>query len=254
MFRDRIVGSGRMPASQFQANPLNWRTHPDAQRQAVHGSLTELGWIAPVLVNIRTGHLIDGHERVWQALQDGDQEVPYIEVDLSEEEEKLALAVFDPITGMAGADAELLNALLNDVQTSESALQDLLDSLAEEIVEEEEEPYTGKIESPHYLPSDIRPEVGELLDEAKTRHLIERIQAADGLTEEERQFLIAAARRHTVFHFNRIADYYAHASAEMQELMEESALVIIDFNRAIELGYVDLTRRIAEMVEEEYGD
>ena len=32
-------------------------------------------------------------------------------------------------------------------------------------------------------------------------------------------------------HFARIAEFYAHASPEVQALMEESALVIIDFKR-----------------------
>jgi len=56
----------------------------------------------------------------------------------------------------------------------------------------------------------------------------------------KRAFLIVAARRHTVLHYNKIADFYAHADAKLQALIEDSALVIIDFNKAIELGYVKL--------------
>ena len=38
----------------------------------------------------------------------------------------------------------------------------------------------------------------------------------------------------------------------MQELMEDSALVIIDFNKAIELGYVKLSEEIASQYLDEY--
>ena len=44
----------------------------------------------------------------------------------------------------------------------------------------------------------------------------------------------------------KIADYYANSSKEMQELMEKSALVIIDFESAIQLGYVKLNDTITE--------
>jgi hypothetical protein len=35
--------------------------------------------------------------------------------------------------------------------------------------------------------------------------------------------------------------------------MEDSGLVIIDFNRAIELGYVKLSEKIGELYGEDYG-
>ena len=114
--------------------------------------------------------------------------------------------------------------------------------------------YSRKIEAPTYEPSEVKPEVSELYDDSKTRALVEAIQAADGLSDEERAFLVIAAQRHTVFNFAKIADFYAHADEGLQTLMEDSALVIIDFDRAIELGYVQLTERIAEMVRDEYGE
>jgi hypothetical protein len=36
--------------------------------------------------------------------------------------------------------------------------------------------------------------------------------------------------------------------------MEDSALVIIDFNKAIELGFVNLSEEIAQQYQSEYGD
>ncbi len=256
-FQNRIIGYKTKPADQFQANPLNYRKHPQAQREAVNASLQALGWISPVIENITTGNLIDGHERVWQSLPDN-ADVPYLEVALSEEEERLALAIFDPITAMAETDADLLEQLLLSVNTDAAALQSLLSDLAVDagIIPDpdKENPYTRTIESPVYTPTQAEPPpIPELFDHSRTVDLLQEIQAADGITEEERNFLAMAAQRHTVIHFRNVAEYYAHASAPMQRLMENSALVIIDLNRAIELGYVELTKKIAALAEEEYG-
>jgi hypothetical protein len=130
---NRIVDHGVRPASEYVANPKNWRTHPMKQRAAVEGSLNEIGWIDTVIVNRRTGYLVDGHERLWQALKAGeDTPVPFIEVDLSEEEEALALASLDPIAGMAGADRAKLDELMQEINTGEAGLHEMLAELAEE--------------------------------------------------------------------------------------------------------------------------
>lgn len=60
------------------------------------------------------------------------------------------------------------------------------------------------------------------------------------------EFLRAAAERHTEFSFSAIAEYYSHAPTEVQALFEASALVIVDFDAAIESGFVKLTESLAE--------
>lgn len=128
---NRIVGHGEMPANEFSANPLNPRRHPNAQREALRGSLGELGWIQNVIVNRTTGNVIDGHARIEEALSIGDDTlVPFVEVELSEGEEKLALAILDPISAMATADREVLDMLLREVGTGDTALQQLLSDVA----------------------------------------------------------------------------------------------------------------------------
>ena len=67
-------------------------------------------------------------------------------------------------------------------------------------------------------------------------------------------FLLKAAERHTVFHFRRIADFYAASDAKVQRLMERSALVIIDFDQAIEFGFVKLTKALGDLVGREHGN
>lgn len=130
-WQNRIIGYDTKPADQFTANPRNPRRHPQRQREAVRGSLNELGWVGVAIENVRTGNLLDGHERVWQALQNGNADVPYIAVDLTEEEEALFLAAFDYTTGMAEYDREMLDGLMRDIQTGEAGLQAMLAEMAE---------------------------------------------------------------------------------------------------------------------------
>lgn len=131
-WRNRIVGTGEEAPDQLLANPGNWRIHPKAQQDALSDSLDDIGWIQQVVVNRRTGHLVDGHLRVSLALRNNEPTVPVLYVDLDEREEALALATLDPIAAMAAADKEKLDALLREVDTSSAALQEMLTGLAEQ--------------------------------------------------------------------------------------------------------------------------
>ncbi len=108
--------------------------------------------------------------------------------------------------------------------------------------------YTTKVGVPQYLPKNSKPSLYELYSDVKYKQLIRNISVAN-ITDEEKEFLKLAATRHIVFTYSKIADYYAHASKEMQELMEQSALVIIDFNDAIANGYVKLSKNIKDIME-----
>ena len=108
--------------------------------------------------------------------------------------------------------------------------------------------YTHAIGTPQYLPANAKPNLAELYDYTKYAELLAHINASD-VSEDEKKFLRLAASRHIVFRYDKIADYYAHSNAEMQKLMEESALVIIDFEDAIMSGYVDLSKEIQEIVD-----
>lgn len=118
--------------------------------------------------------------------------------------------------------------------------------------QEEEQKYTKKIQAPIYEPSHAKPHILTLCDNQKTKNLIHDIDKSS-LPEDEKKFLRFAAWRHAIFHYERIADYYAHATPEMQKLMEDSALVIIDFDAAIEHGFVKLCDDIREQYLEEYS-
>jgi len=129
-WRSRIVGSGDESPDQLLANPANWRTHPASQRNALRGSLDAVGWVQQVMVNRRTGFVVDGHARIEEALTRHEPTVPVLYVDLSPEEEALVLATLDPIGAMADRDGAKLEALLADITVDDEGLRALLGDLA----------------------------------------------------------------------------------------------------------------------------
>lgn len=131
-WKNRILGSGSENPKELMPNPLNWRTHPDKQRYAMQGVMGEVGWVQSVIVNQRTGRLIDGHLRVSLAIDRQEEQIPVTYVDLSEEEEALILATFDPTTEMAGINPDMLREVLSKVETDDLSIRAILDSLAEE--------------------------------------------------------------------------------------------------------------------------
>ena len=120
-----------------------------------------------------------------------------------------------------------------------------LSLFGEEYAPRIESEYTSKIKAPIYEPKNKKPHILELCDDSKTKRLITQIKNSS-VEEAEKKFLIEAAKRHIVFNYQKIADYYAHSSAEMQNLMEQSALVIIDFEKALQLGYVKLSDEMTQ--------
>lgn len=142
-WESKIVRHSRELPSSLTGNPLNFRTHPKEQSAVVADSINEIGFVKSILVNEQTGYVLDGHERLWQALQEEERN-PKFKVDvewvsLSPEKEALALAILDPSSEMAGVDLETLNQLMHEIETGSEALNELIDSLTSDLVKELEE-------------------------------------------------------------------------------------------------------------------
>lgn len=108
--------------------------------------------------------------------------------------------------------------------------------------------YTSKVQAPHYIPSGPCPSISEFVDTRKYEELIQKINASN-VSDDNKRFLRLAAARHIVFNFGKIANYYTYADKELQQLMEDSALVLIDFNDAVRNGFIKLDSRIDEFVD-----
>jgi hypothetical protein len=129
-WRNRIVGVGEEAPDQLLANPQNWRTHPAPQRDALRGSLSDVGWVQQVMVNRRTGFVVDGHARLEEALSRHELTVPVLYVDLDPDEEALVLATLDPIGAMATTNGARLAELLAEISPPDAALAALLADMA----------------------------------------------------------------------------------------------------------------------------
>ncbi len=108
--------------------------------------------------------------------------------------------------------------------------------------------YNHSVSIPQYQIKGEKPYTQELYYNKKVLDLLDNIKKSN-VTEEEKKFLTIAAYRHYVFNYDKIAEYYACASKEMQQLMEESALVIIDIEDAIMNGYVIASKKIDSIIE-----
>lgn len=139
----RIVKYDTADPKTLTGNPYNFRKHPEHQHGVVDGSLDELGWIDEVLVNLRTSEawpegernvltVIDGHLRRDIAIERNEASIPVKYVDLTPDEERLALAVLDESTALAQRDVETLSELLALLAPENQALADFLAELADE--------------------------------------------------------------------------------------------------------------------------
>ena len=109
--------------------------------------------------------------------------------------------------------------------------------------------YSRAVGIPQYLPVNKKPVIDALVNTEKYTELVRNINRSS-VTDSEKQFLKLAAARHLCFNYSQIADYYAHSDAEMQKLMEDSGLVIIDIDDAIANGYIVMSERFEEIINE----
>ena len=62
---DRIIGEETVALATIALNPRNVvKQHPERQLQAIEAAFREFGILKPLIINTRTGYLIDGHARV----------------------------------------------------------------------------------------------------------------------------------------------------------------------------------------------
>lgn len=253
-----------LPVNQLQPYDKNSRTHTDEQVEQLINSINEFGFTNPVLIDEKNG-IIAGHARVLAAKNIGLDEVPTIVCSGLSDSQKKALVIADNQLALnAGWDYDILKTEIEALQDSNFDIELLGfdDSSLDEILggisvgsggdfNDSDGNYSRKIEAPIYEPTGAMPAVSDLSDESKTNELKADINTAD-IPEDVRLFLLSAAERHTVFDFSQIAEYYAHAGADVQRLMEDSALVIIDFDRAIENGFVKMSESIRDEFASQY--
>ena len=128
-WRNRIIGHGEESPDNLLAHPANWRIHSKTQQDALGTVLEQVGLVQSVIVNQRSGFVVDGHLRIALAMRSGQKAIPVTYVDLSDDEEAIVLASLDSITAMAVPDREKLAELIASVETEEADVLAMLASV-----------------------------------------------------------------------------------------------------------------------------
>ena len=245
-----------LPVAGLHLDPANARKHSSRNLEAVKASLARFGQQKPIVIDkdniVRAGN---GTLEAAKAL--GWEEISIVRSELIGPE-MTAFAIADNRTAELAewdmeALAKTLKALPRELASegtgfSASEAVEMFDAL--KMPEGEDSVYTLKVESPVYAPTGVCPEVMELVDTSKAEAIQARIEEAEKderLPAEVASFLRAAATRHYRFNYEQIAEFYSHAPEDIQALFEGSALVIVDFDQAIEHGWVRVCERLCSL-------
>lgn len=111
------------------ADPLNWHTHPEEQRQALAAVFHEIGFVGHLLVRPAPGkrnrwYIVDGHERAEHF--GPDDEVPCCVLDVDEAEARKLLKSYDPLGYLSGVDRQILDELSDQVTFDAEGLDDAI--------------------------------------------------------------------------------------------------------------------------------
>lgn len=226
----------------------NAKLHPTEQVQQIKTSIEEFGFNDPIAID-ENNVVIEGHGRLLAIKELGFKDVECIRIEgLTEEQKRAYILVHNKLTMNTGFDLEILNRELEKIKGIDMKQFDFdFDfDFDTDIDTGEGNKYTQKVEIPHYEPTGEKPDISELCDSAKADSFIEEIENAK-IDPAEKEFLIKATKRLYEFNYKKIAEYYAHASKETQEIMEHLALVIIDFDNAIAYGYAQLSSELEEI-------
>lgn len=240
-----------LPISELKAYVNNAKEHPAEQVEQIKKSIQEFGMNDPIAV-WKDNEIIEGHGRLLACSELGGDYaiVPVIRLDhLTDEQRKAYALVHNKLTMNSDFNIDLLNLELEDIIDIDMS-EFGFNFLDDEEDKATENPYTDAVNIPQYEPTGMAVNINELYDARKYRELIDEIENS-GVSEEDKTFLKFAAARHIVFRYKEIAEYYAKADVEMQELMERSALVIIDVDDAIANGYAVLRETIEEVAFDE---
>jgi hypothetical protein len=130
---------------EVQANPQNWRRHPENQLAALDELIfgaNGVGWAGVALINDRKVEdgwgeeeaiptYIDGHARDLLAVEH-DAEVPAFLGRWNPKQEALILATFDPLVGLIEADKAALLRLLGRAPSDSEAVLHVMEQAATE--------------------------------------------------------------------------------------------------------------------------
>lgn len=132
VWESRIVGHEKVDPRTLTINILNHRRHPKSQQEATAASILECGFIKSITVSKRSGAVIDGNDRLYQAQDTGQPTIDVEYVDLTPEQERKALLYLDATSEMAEIDPVKFDALLLQFDTEHDVLKEMLAALVKD--------------------------------------------------------------------------------------------------------------------------
>jgi hypothetical protein len=237
--------------NDLKASEYNPRQISKKQFKELCESIEGFGLVDPIIINKnpeRENIVVGGHQRLKACKKLGFKKIPCVEVNLDIDKEMELNVRLNKSGGVF--DIDMLANTFDIHNLKEWGFADIELGINTDKIEEVDSLYTKKIKLPVYEPKIEKPKTEELFSNIKTNKLIEKIKKSNA-TKEEKDFLIMSAYRHLVFSYDKIAEFYAHSNKEVQGLMEDSALVIIDFNKAIENGFSELSNLLLNTQEDE---
>ncbi len=237
---------------KLKAYAKNAKIHTEDQINQIKKSIEQFGFNDPIAI-WHDNEIIEGHGRLLAVMEmDNISEVPVIRLDdLTDEQRKAYMLVHNQLNMNTGFDLELLEEEIKSITEFDmGSFGFSINDIPEEELKEHKDIYSTKVNVPQYEPKGDEVDLSDLVDLSKTKELIDEINNSN-VSEEVKEFLREAAHRHSVFDYRNIAEFYAQADADVQKLMERSALVIIDIDDAIANGFVRLTKRVQDLIDEE---
>jgi hypothetical protein len=247
----------KMEIKDLKFDDRNYRIHTEKNKELIKRSLDNYGIGRSIVVD-NDNCIIGGNGVVSQLDSDtpirviettGDELVVVKRTDLSTNDPKRqGLALMENTTSDSGEmDIELAQEDFTKEELGFMGVDLMEIDVDGELKKEDNKIYTQKITPPIYEIKGEEPKLNELLSKDKADKYIKEIENS-GLSEDKKQFLKDCATRLIEFDYSKIAEYYCHQDKEMQDLMEKLALIIIDYNKAVENGYVAMSEKINELV------
>ena len=239
----KIIQKGIDTVIPYENNPRK----NDNAVDKVANSIRAFGFRQPIVID-EHNVVICGHTRLKAAKKLGLKQVPCIVAEgLTDAEIKAYRIADNKVAELAEWDDDLLQGELEQLEDFDMT-QFGMEELDEQLLDEDK--YESKGQTPIYEITSECPKITELFDNTNTERL-KKLVEEQSFDEDTKEFLRICCDRFTVFNFAKIAEFFAHQSKEVQDVMEKLALVIIDYNKAIENGFVEYKLAVEDMGEDD---
>jgi hypothetical protein len=249
-----MMGTEQIKLSQLKPHPKNVR---QGDVGAISESLQTHGQYRPIVVQKSTNHILAGNHTYKAAKALGWKEISVTYIDVDDEKALRILLVDNRVNDLASYNESALVELIKELAQTDQKLTgtgfdgDALDQLItdmdnDKLFKDEVTQYTQTLKAPQYEIVGEEPNIQELFDLTKYNQLINEINKTK-LDDQQKKFLTFAASRHIVFNYSKIAEFYPHQNTTVQQLMETSALVIIDAEDAIANGYAVFAKTMTDL-------